>query len=43
MLAEIAYILMGIWFLIMGQYLVCIMLVGVWIFATKLQKILGGK
>ena len=38
LLAEIAFILMGLMFLMMGQYLVVIMLIGVFIFATKLQN-----
>ena len=44
LLAEIAYILMGIWFFIMaydGQpyfYFVVIILIAVYIFATKLQN-----
>ena len=38
LLAEIAYILMGLMFLMMGQYLVVIMMIVVFIFATKLQN-----
>lgn len=38
LLAEIAYILMGIMFLLTGQYFVVIILIGVYIFATWLQN-----
>ena len=38
LLAEIAYILMGLMFLMMGQYLIVIILIGVFIFTTKLQN-----
>lgn len=38
LLAEIAYILMGLMFLMIGQYWIVILLIVVFIFATKLQN-----